>query len=108
MLEVDVEGEPITFVRLVSCPLVTILHLHGLSYAQELLRLILLVNAGGLNQVHERSGTTVHDRNLVGRPLYDAVFDAKTRERRHRSEDHQFELQLLQLKMYAVYCVKKK
>src|SRR3546814_12632546 len=69
MLEVDVEGEPITFVRLESCPLVTILHLHGLANAQELLRLILLVNAGGLNQEHERSGTTVHDRNLGGRQL---------------------------------------
>src|SRR3546814_12994657 len=29
MLEVDVEGEPITFVRLESCPLVTILHLRS-------------------------------------------------------------------------------
>src|SRR3546814_18075986 len=54
MLEVDVEGEPITFVRLESCPLVTILHLQGLANGQELLRLILLVNAGGLTQEQDR------------------------------------------------------
>ena len=55
--------------------------------AQIALRRVLLVDAGRLQQEHERAGAAVHDRQLGAGDVDVQVVDAEARERRHQVLD---------------------
>ncbi len=64
VLEIDLEVDAEAVVRLEAHPLVAVLDLDALAHADEALRRVLLLDAGRLQQEHERRGAAVHDRHF--------------------------------------------
>ena len=87
MVEFDFKVNLETVVRIEARPLVAVLDLDALLDAHELLRRVLLFDAGGLQQEHERARAAVHDRHFAGAQFDDHVVDAEARKRRHQVLD---------------------
>src|SRR5690606_15978369 len=81
------EPEPEAVVGLEPGDLVSVAYFHWTGDADELLRRVLLGDAGGLQQEHERAGRAVHDRHLGRGQLDIAVVDAEPGQRREQVLD---------------------
>ena len=68
-------------------PLVAVFDTHRFPDADEFLRRILFLDAGGLQQEHERAGAAVHDRHFRGGQVDDDVVDAEACKCRHQVLD---------------------
>lgn len=81
--EFDLEAE----VRIETRELVAVADFDGLRDLDETLGRVLLFDARGLQQEHERSGTAVHDRDFLGRHVDVEVVDTEARAGRHQMLD---------------------
>ena len=87
MLEIDLDVDAEAVVRIEPHPLVAFLDLDALQHADEALRRALLLDAGRLQQEHERRGAAVHDRHLGRRQIDERVVDTQARHGRHQMLD---------------------
>ena len=87
MIEVDLDVDAEAVVRIEPHPLVAFLDLDALEHADEALRRVLLLDAGRLQQEHERRGAAVHDRHFGCREIDERVVDTQARHRRHQVLD---------------------
>ena len=85
MVELDLEGELVALVRLEARPLqrgaLAFADLDRLLHAQEALRRVLQLDAGALQQEHERRRRAVEDRHLLGGDVDDAGCRGRARRR---------------------------
>src|ERR1700722_16796973 len=87
VIELDLEIDLEALERVKSRPLIAVLHAHALLDAYEALGRGLLLDAGGLQQEHKRSGAAIHDRHLGAVDLDQGIVDAQTREGREQMLD---------------------
>ena len=81
VVEAHGEPDPEPVVRGEAGELVAVAHLDRPPDADEALRRVLLGDAGGLQQEHERAGRAVHDRDFGGGQFDVGVVDAEAGER---------------------------
>src|SRR5690606_3853047 len=84
MVEIDGEGYLEAVIRLEATPLVAFLHPDRLFDADEALERVLLFDAGGTDQKHERPGAAVHDRHFGRADVDVAVVDAEAGQGREQ------------------------
>ncbi|MNT27171.1 hypothetical protein D3C72_1627890 [compost metagenome] len=77
MIEIDLEAHLETVEGHEGGALVALLHCHFAQDADELLRGVLLLQAGGLNQEDEGTGAAVHDRHFRRGEFDVGVVDAQ-------------------------------
>ena len=91
VIEVDLEGQLVAVVRLQPGPLevaaFALAHLDGLGHAHELLGRFLQLDAGALQQVHERGRRAVEDGHFFGGDVDVDVVQAQTCASRHQVLD---------------------
>ena len=91
VVELDLEAEPVAFVRLQARPLQrrarAFAQLDRLLHAQEALGRLLQLDAGALQQEHERRGRAVEDRHLFVGGVDEEIVDAQARARRQEMLD---------------------
>ena len=73
--------------RLEAGDLVAVAHFHRALDADEALGRVLLLDAGGLQQEHERTGGAVHDRHFRRGQFDVGIVDAEAGQRRHQVFD---------------------
>ncbi|EEF93622.1 hypothetical protein CATMIT_01746, partial [Catenibacterium mitsuokai DSM 15897] len=81
----EAQAEPVE--RLEAGDLVAVAHFHRVLDADETLGRVLLGDAGGLQQEHERAGRAVHDRHFRRGQLDIAIVDAQPGHRREQVLD---------------------
>ncbi len=87
VVELHREAQLESVVRLEARDLVAFGHFHRAGDADEALGGVLLDNAGGLDEKHERTGGSVHDRQLGRGQLHVGVVDAQAGHGRHQVLD---------------------
>src|SRR5215831_9463986 len=87
MIEHDGEAELETLEGLEARPLLVFAYLHSALDAKEALGRRLLLDPCGLDQKHEWSRASIHDRHLGAREIDVGVVDPEPCERRHQMLD---------------------
>src|ERR1019366_9162239 len=87
MIEFDLEINLEAFERVEPRPFVTVLDQYRFLHPDEALEYALLLNAGGLQQEHERTGAAVHDRHLARGDLHAGIVDPEACEGRQQVLD---------------------
>ena len=83
----DVEGQPEALIGLEHRPLVAVGDLDALLHAQEALGGALLLDAGLLQEKHERRGAAIHDGDFGAVEVDMAIVDSQAGERGHQVLD---------------------
>jgi len=87
VVEHDRERQSQAVVRIEARPAVAVAHLDRPADAEEALRRALLLEAGRLQQEHERRGAAVHDRHFRPREVDVEIVDPEPGERGHQVLD---------------------
>src|SRR5208283_3227886 len=87
MIELDLEIDLESVVRIEARPLVALFDVHALENADEALRRLLFLDAGRLQQKDEWSGAAVHDRHLGRADLDERIVYAQAGECRQQVLD---------------------
>ncbi len=84
VVKLDGEAQLVAFIRGEAGDLVAFGDFHRLEHADEALRCVLLGDAGGLQQEHERTRGTIHDRQFGRGQFHDDVVHTQAGQRRHQ------------------------
>jgi hypothetical protein len=87
MVELDREADAEAVMRAEAGDLVAVAHLDVLADSQEPLGRVLLGDAGGLQQEHERARRAIHDRHFWRGQFDVDVVDAQAGQGRHQVLD---------------------